>query len=929
MKDSLMALKIHDKGVKAGRIGDYEEAISNFNQVFLIYQKIYGKTSPRLASPLNNLGIQYKNLQNLDMAINVYQRAEKLYLDAFGENYPVLGSVYSNLGNIYYLKGDYNKALAYQQNAYRILKKDSIKFNETFQGLKYNLIETQLKLGFIQEAIQFALANLETTSPRIKPRLCDLIALAYLNAGKPELSEKYYLAAIQIWIDLYGENNVELATEYLAYSAFLISKKDYEKAFLMNTKAKSIVLAFYGEKSVSYAEVQSNFGDYYYMKNSEAMQIEDFRVQRKKFLNEAIQFYQNSIVSLVDSFQTKDPFVDPPLNNVLSDIQLVEEFKKKALAMEKLADVYLSEFDYKNSYKYLNASLNALTKATQLIHRLQIGFENEDSKYFLAQNQGSTFYEAIKISYKLYSQSKKREYIDRAFEFSERSKSSNLLASVKDMKAKEFGGIPDSLLTRENDLKSNIGTYTAMLFEENHLAIPDSQKINLYSAKIFKYNADYNKLVDSFEKLYPRYFAFKYENKVTGIGEIQSVLSGRQALVEYFVKEPEYNASRGELYRFLVTNDSVDFSMQEIDHTYLENIQTVHNFLTNPNYLFTKKKDYVNYSVSGYGLYELLLKPIASKISGKDLTIVPHDKLSYIPFDALLSAKPDTLLMNFRNLNYLIRDYVINYSYSATLLYNYTGLTKRSSKTLLVFSPIYDSTTPYIDPETSLRHFLSPLAGAKDEVKGISRFIEADPFIDQFAQESVFKENAAEFDVLHLAMHTIINDSLPMFSKLVFSKPDPNSSEDGYLNTWEIYNMKLKARMAVLSACETGTGKLQKGEGVMSMARGLIYAGCPSIVMTLWKVDDKSGVKIMADFYSFLSKGKRKDIALRMAKLKHFESSDPLTSHPHYWLGYVSIGNPEPLYPSRDIYFVVFLFIVVLFLFGDWYIRKKPRKKQG
>jgi len=168
-----------------------------------------------------------------------------------------------------------------------------------------------------------------------------------------------------------------------------------------------------------------------------------------------------------------------------------------------------------------------------------------------------------------------------------------------------------------------------------------------------------------------------------------------------------------------------------------------------------------------------------------------------------------------------------------------------------------------------------------------------------------------------------------MFSKLVFSKPELNSTEDGYLNTWEIYNMKLKARMAVLSACETGTGKLQKGEGVMSMARGLIYAGCPSIVMTLWKVDDKSGVKIMEDFYSFLSKGKRKDIALRMAKLKHFESSDPLTSHPHYWLGYVSIGNPEPLYTSRDIYFVVFLFIVVLFLFGDWYIRKKPRRKQG
>ncbi|HZL11950.1 MAG TPA: CHAT domain-containing tetratricopeptide repeat protein [Prolixibacteraceae bacterium] len=929
VSDSLLSLKLQEKGITAGRLGDFEEAINQFDQLYNVRLDVYGSSSYKLASPLVNMGIQYKNLRNLDKAIEVYKRAEQLYIAEYGEDYAVLGIVFTNIGNIYGLNGDYNKALEYHRNAFRILKRDSLHFNEIFQVSKYNVAETQLKLGYNSEAIRFAQLNLKATLPFIKPGLCDLIALAYRNEGEFELSEKYYLKAIKSWIDLYGDDNVELVSEYLAYSSFLMSQKSYEKALIYSTKAKSIVLKFYGEKSTSYAEVQSNFGDYYYLKNSDARQMDDFRVQRKKNLDEAIQYYQNAIVSLVDSFQVKDPFVDPPLKNVISEIQLVEEFKKKAVAMEKLADIYLSEFDYKKSLKYYVTSLNSLTKATQLIYRLQIGFENEDSKLFLAQNQESTFQEAIKIAYKLYNQTRKAEYIEKAFEFSERSKSSNLLASIKDVKAKEFGGIPDSLLKQENYLKSNVANYTSMLFEENHSEKPDSQKVNLFSAKIFKFNDEYNRLIDSFEKLYPRYYAFKYENKVVGIQEIQSKISARQALVEFFVKEPEAGASNGELYRFVITRDSATFTKENIDYSYVENIQSVHDFLTNPNFLYTKKKDFIDYSVAAYGLYEKLLKPVYKKINGKNLTIIPHDKLSYIPFDALLSQLPDTSVMNFRNLNYLVRDYAINYSYSATLLYDYFSQKKTSTKSLMVFSPEYVANEPRTDTESSNQYFFNPLPGAKDEVKGISRYVKSDSFVDMLAQENTFKEKASEYDILHLAMHTIINDSLPMFSKLVFSKPGQNSTDDGYLNTYEIYNLKLNARLAVLSACETGTGKLQKGEGVMSMARGFIYAGCPSIVMTLWQVEDKSGVKIMDDFYYYLSKGKRKDVALRMAKLKHLNNSDPLTAHPHFWLGYVSIGNPEPLYTSKDMYFVIFLFVAALLVFADWYIRKRPGKKQG
>ncbi len=927
--DSLLAIKMHREGLQAYQLGDFELALDKFKKVYTLREKMYGTISTKLSSPLINMGIQFKNLGNIDKAIESYKKVEYLYSKASGpKNNNMLGTVYINLSVIYGERGDYNQALEYQKNAFRILAIDSLNSYRNFQDSKYNIAEIQLKLGYNREVINFALKSLKTSTPELKSRLYDLLALAYKNEGYFDLSEESFTNAINSCIKSNGKNNFELISKYLAYSSFLISQKKYEKAFLYSTYAKSIVLNFYSEKSTTYADVLSSYGDYYYLKNSEAGQIEEFRKQRKQNLNEAIQYYQNAIIALVDSFHTNDPFVEPPMRNIISEIQMVDVLKKKSLAMEKLADIYLSEFDNKNSLKYFQASLKSLSNAITLIHKLQIGFENEDSKLFLSQNQESTFYEAVNIAFKLYKLTQKNEYLAQAFELSERGKASNLLASIKDMKAKEFGGIPDSLLEKEKDLKNYIANYTSKLFEESHSLKPDSQKVNLYSSKIFKYNEEYNKLVDSFEKSYPQYYTLKYESKVVTINEIQSKLSTRQALVEFFVKEPDSDTANGELFRFVITKDSASISKETLNTEYLKDIQTVHDFLINPNYMDTRKQDFVKYSLAAHNLYKTLIEHDSRKLKDKALTIVPHNKLSYIPFDALISQMPDTSAMNFKNLTYLIKEYPINYSYSATLLFDYAKNKKTSKQNLIIFSPKYIADEPRPTAESSVPFFFNPLPGAEDEVKSISKHMHANSFVNLFAQENTFKDKAPEYDILHLAMHTVINDTLPMFSKLVFSRPNQTTNDDGYLNTYEIYNMKLHARLAVLSACETGTGKLQKGEGVMSMARAFIYAGCPSIVMTLWQVEDKSGAKIMNDFYYYMSKGKRKDVALRMAKLKHLENSDPLTAHPHFWLGYVNIGNPDAIKTSNDFYFILLVFVFALLIFADWYFRRKRKKNR-
>ena len=133
-----------------------------------------------------------------------------------------------------------------------------------------------------------------------------------------------------------------------------------------------------------------------------------------------------------------------------------------------------------------------------------------------------------------------------------------------------------------------------------------------------------------------------------------------------------------------------------------------------------------------------------------------------------------------------------------------------------------------------------------------------------------------------------------MNSKLVFS-PGADTIEDGLLHTYELYNMKLNAELACLSACNTGFGRINSGEGVVSLAKGFFYAGVPNIMMSLWAVPDQSTSEIMRYFYEELKKGEGKADALRNAKLKYLENADNNLSNPYYWAAFTMIGDNKPV----------------------------------
>jgi CHAT domain-containing protein len=148
----------------------------------------------------------------------------------------------------------------------------------------------------------------------------------------------------------------------------------------------------------------------------------------------------------------------------------------------------------------------------------------------------------------------------------------------------------------------------------------------------------------------------------------------------------------------------------------------------------------------------------------------------------------------------------------------------------------------------------------------------------------------------------LIDESEPEFSSLVFAE-DGDAQEDNFLYAYEIKQSKLNASLVVLSACETGAGKYQRGEGVMSIGRGFMYAGVPSVVMTLWKLNDQSAAELIGNFYKNLANGMQKDKALQQAKLEYLEASNNNTAHPALWACFMQLGDYSGIKIEKVNYF--------------------------
>jgi CHAT domain-containing protein len=263
-------------------------------------------------------------------------------------------------------------------------------------------------------------------------------------------------------------------------------------------------------------------------------------------------------------------------------------------------------------------------------------------------------------------------------------------------------------------------------------------------------------------------------------------------------------------------------------------------------------------------------------------------------------------------LNYVFRRHEISYHFSSTLFLRSrkAQIADRYSNTFVGFAPVFGKSMPGAQSVVELPDLaiarpdallypvkregaaLEELKYSEQELRDIlaTFFNLGRTYIYQEASEENFKKNINGYKYVHVATHGFIDNENPKLSNLTFSPPkDSTATQDGVLFSNETYNLDLNADLLVLSACQTGTGKLVRGEGLMALTRGFLYSGARNIVASLWKVYDEHTSRLMVEMYRQIAAGKTYSAALREAKVKMIANEE--TAAPQSWAGFVLIGR--------------------------------------
>ena len=912
---------------QAGRLlnseGKYADALDSLKLSLVYRKKAYPDDSFYLATTYMYLGITYKNLGKLDESLKNYMLSEQSYMLHENVNPANYAALYRNIGNVYRSKLDYSNALTYFEQALDIYIKEN---NEYFiYDTYYAIAEVKNRLNQEEEALEILLTNYKKADIDHQIYYSELLGIIYQKVDNYTAAEKYYLQAIRLIKETYGDTDWDLGIEYLNYAEFLAETHNFEHGIKILDEAYKIISLYQSEKGLELANYFEYRGDLYKSKPIATQNITSFKQERKSNLHEAIRWYNKSLNS---SYTGTDEakIENLTISNCLS-------FNDCMILLKTIGDTYFELATLDKEEKGLEYE-EALTDALdyykvigQLLQRARQEISSDESKIQLAQLEYETFAKTIDAAYLAYELNQDDQYIELAFINSEQMKSSAVFDRISTNLAQENSLIPDSLIELENKLNSTISFYNEKLFEAQDSEDQDSTAINEYNSKIFEANRQRDELNRFLEENYPDYYDLKYSKSILGIREIQNKLNRKDIIIEYVLTETD---STQELFTFLITNQQTKLIQQIVSPGLAASMQYMFNFMTTPNYIFTKNEDSQEFCVAANDMYQLLIEPINNEITNKNLIIIPDGKLNYIAFDGLLQTMPDTSqFIDFSKLDYLVRDFNVNYANSANILMKYSSNRRSLNNRILAFAPEYNSEKFKL---SDTEYTLLPLPGVQKEVDAIEKTAKTSVFRGVEASEENFRKESSQYNILHLAMHAYINDSLPAFSRLAFS-PEPGEKDilkDGWLNTADIYNLDLRnVRLSVLSACNTGTGKMQRGEGLMSLARGFLYAGCPSIVVSLWEVEDNAGTQIMTSFYKNLERGKTKDAALRAAKLEYLENANSRLAHPHYWMSFKSIGDNSPVYNSNDIYFFALLIALILFFAVDQGIRiRKARQKR-
>ena len=831
------------------QIGETKTALESFEQYRNIYQQI-GRDQEVLG--LMRIGQDYTELGDAKQALEFFNRARIIYQESgFSEgeidNISWSARVYSRAGN-------YQQALDYFHQGLRIAQKIDNRSKEalilTEIGDRYSELKDEKKaLEFYNQALKI---YQELKNYRQQSEILNKIGELHQQLGNLEKALELFQQALTIspGNEFYDLSSISrnIAKVYFELGDLAKALEFFQQALIDSTKQAS--------SSFSYnASIYTDMGKVY----SDLEELE----KALEFFNKSLDLLENNYGESraenlfgIARIEQKQGNLDTSLTNIKTAISLIEETRAKKDSSEERLVFFASKQDY---YEF-----------------------------------------CIDLLMELHQQDPSKGYDAQALNISERSKARSLLELLAEANTDIRKGVDPELVIQERSLQQQLDAVERRRVELSHSEDYSLEEKTAIEQERQYLLQKYQEVQTKIREKSPSYAAITQPQPLT-LEEIQQqILDDDTLLLQY---------SLGEKQSFLwaVSKDNIS-SYQLPPRALIEKaVKEFRGTVTN------RRADSASLAKASKSLYQMILAPVAAQLNNQPLVIVSDGILHYIPFAAI--SLPTTS-SEAEYLPLAAKHQIVNLPSASTLSILRRDTQKRqpAPKTIAIIAdPVFSSEdtrleTPVSTPSENWEKYnltrsaqqldvgiWERLPETRTEAEAILALVPKSESTHAFDfaahRASATNPQLNQYKIIHFATHGLLNSVNPELSGIVLSMIDKQgNSLNGFLRLHDIFNLNFSADLVVLSACQTGLGKQVRGEGLVGLTRGFMYAGTPRVLVSLWNVDDAATAEMMSRFYRLMLKERLSATeALRRAQLEMLSETD--WKSPYYWAAFTLQGE--------------------------------------
>lgn len=866
-------------------VGDYTKAMEAYQRSYKLAEEAGSKVD--MARALGNIGVVHRQQGNHAPALEIYLKTLKLR-EELGDKLG-LATVLSNIGGIYFYQGDYAQAVEYQTRAMKISEELGDK-----SGVAHalnNIGGVHMLQGDLARSLDMRQKSLKMYEElEEKPSITAVlnsIGLIYYEHGNYEQALEFYQRALQLATEIGGKSKIAAAFNNIGNVHYALN--NYEQALEFMQKSLKIHEEL-GEKT-NIAISLNNMGTIYREQGNHTRALEVLQ-QSYKLAEETV--YDHVIASSLTNIS----------NNYrdLGKYEVALDYASRAVARIRQSDNTTVLWQSLTTMGKAQMSLNQFDPARQsfleaiaIIEKMRgqtAGGEPGQQRFF--EDKVSPYYSMVDLLIK-------QQDAAQALLYAERAKGRVLLDVLSSGRVNITKAMTKEELARDRELTTEMGALNTQISRLKSGS--SSTELAESTARLEKTRLEYENFQLSLYAAHPELKVRRGQAHTLTLDEAAKLLpDDRTALLEYVIGD-------NNSYLFVITKAVKQGNGQPVTlKVYPLNLKAQE--LTKLSESFRQRVAARDLTIKtpARQLYDLLVKPAEQQLQGvSKLVIVPDGSLWELPFQALYRGQK----------GYLLEDYALSYAHSFSVLREMDrkvakppAARKSGAEAALSgnFMPeLLALGNPALNGEkvakvSTLRgdELLGPLPHTEREVNTLGQLYgraRSKVLIGDKATEEEVKAEAGKYLLLHFASHAVLDGRNPMYSRIMLSHAGDQAQEDGLLEAWELMKLDLTAEMAVLSACQTARGRVGAGEGMIGMSWALFVAGCPTVVVSQWKVDSARTTDLMLEFHRNLLRRKQagepamtKAEALREAALKLLHGQ---YNHPAYWAGFVLIGNEK------------------------------------